>query len=263
MAEQEQEPAQTIEDRTKDWLDANVGELRWQENEVGAMCEYARRRERFKSTLRLLGIGTAFKRWAVLRSNQRGNPQLVDWAFPASAFWLPSSLIFAVRVQLECPLVPMHSREVVPKMVPKPLIVIHRRTWLAVSVRALQSSSQRSPTGCARCGRRFPNRGGGDGDILSRQPSGIWQASLTRCELSDDPVRSTTPMRAPNGRTPAPPSRLSARNRVQDVVGSIVAIRHERAQNTFLLKSQLLKHASHRRITHIRGGLHPWVVIRE
>ena len=29
-----------IEGRTKDWFVANVRELRWQENELGATCEF-------------------------------------------------------------------------------------------------------------------------------------------------------------------------------------------------------------------------------
>ena len=34
-------------DRTKDWFVANVRELRWQENELGATCEFDKQRERF------------------------------------------------------------------------------------------------------------------------------------------------------------------------------------------------------------------------
>ena len=36
-----------IEDRAKDWFVANVSELRWQENELGATCEFDKHRERF------------------------------------------------------------------------------------------------------------------------------------------------------------------------------------------------------------------------
>ena len=36
-----------IEDHTKDWFVANVRELRWQENELGASCEFDKHRERF------------------------------------------------------------------------------------------------------------------------------------------------------------------------------------------------------------------------
>jgi uncharacterized cupin superfamily protein len=37
-----------IDDRTKDWFVANVGELRWQENELGATCEFDKHRARFE-----------------------------------------------------------------------------------------------------------------------------------------------------------------------------------------------------------------------
>ena len=37
-----------VEDRTKDWFVANVRELRWQENELGATCEFDKHRERFE-----------------------------------------------------------------------------------------------------------------------------------------------------------------------------------------------------------------------
>jgi uncharacterized cupin superfamily protein len=37
-----------IEDRTQDWFVANVRELRWQENELGATCEFDKHRERFE-----------------------------------------------------------------------------------------------------------------------------------------------------------------------------------------------------------------------
>ena len=36
-----------IEDRAKDWFVANVRELQWQENELGATCEFDKHRERF------------------------------------------------------------------------------------------------------------------------------------------------------------------------------------------------------------------------
>ena len=36
-----------IEDRTEGWFVANVGELPWQENELGASCEFDKHRERF------------------------------------------------------------------------------------------------------------------------------------------------------------------------------------------------------------------------
>lgn len=36
-----------IGDRTQDWFVANVRELRWQENELGATCEFDKYRERF------------------------------------------------------------------------------------------------------------------------------------------------------------------------------------------------------------------------
>ena len=35
------------ENQTRDWFVANVGELRWQENELGASCEFDKHRERF------------------------------------------------------------------------------------------------------------------------------------------------------------------------------------------------------------------------
>ncbi len=37
-----------IEDRTEGWFVANVRELRWQENELGATCEFDKHRERFE-----------------------------------------------------------------------------------------------------------------------------------------------------------------------------------------------------------------------
>jgi uncharacterized cupin superfamily protein len=36
-----------IEGHTKDWFVANVRELRWQENELGATCEFDKHRDRF------------------------------------------------------------------------------------------------------------------------------------------------------------------------------------------------------------------------
>ena len=72
--------------------------------------------------------------------------------------------------------------------------------------------------------------------------------------------------RRPASRTPPAPrarDRLSACDRVEDVVGAALAIRHERAQDPLLLESDLLKHASHRRVPNIRRGLHTWVVILE
>jgi uncharacterized cupin superfamily protein len=36
-----------IEDRTQGWFAANVRELRWQENELGASCEFDKHRDRF------------------------------------------------------------------------------------------------------------------------------------------------------------------------------------------------------------------------
>ena len=36
-----------MEDPTQDWFVANVRELRWQENELGATCEFDKHRERF------------------------------------------------------------------------------------------------------------------------------------------------------------------------------------------------------------------------
>ena len=36
-----------IEDRIKEWFVANVRELRWQENELGATCEFDKQRDRF------------------------------------------------------------------------------------------------------------------------------------------------------------------------------------------------------------------------
>jgi uncharacterized cupin superfamily protein len=35
------------ENQARDWFVANVGELRWQENELGASCEFDKHRERF------------------------------------------------------------------------------------------------------------------------------------------------------------------------------------------------------------------------
>jgi uncharacterized cupin superfamily protein len=37
-----------IEDRSEGWFVANVRELRWQENELGATCEFDKHRERFE-----------------------------------------------------------------------------------------------------------------------------------------------------------------------------------------------------------------------
>jgi hypothetical protein len=36
------------EDPTKDWFVANIRELRWQENELGATCDLDKHRERFE-----------------------------------------------------------------------------------------------------------------------------------------------------------------------------------------------------------------------
>jgi hypothetical protein len=36
-----------VEDETESWFVANVRELRWQENELGAACEFDKHRTRF------------------------------------------------------------------------------------------------------------------------------------------------------------------------------------------------------------------------
>jgi uncharacterized cupin superfamily protein len=43
----QEEAARMIEDRLQGWFVASVRELRWQENELGATCEFDKHRERF------------------------------------------------------------------------------------------------------------------------------------------------------------------------------------------------------------------------